>query len=76
MESCLCDCIPGPYRTRLSREAEDARRASGVGLVRGDSRTVGESKAVRKARSMLDGGKEAKGSEERRVRVVEPPRKA
>ncbi|KAF2669094.1 hypothetical protein BT63DRAFT_424804 [Microthyrium microscopicum] len=63
-EGCLCDCIPGPYRTQLNREAELARLKTGHGLVRGDSRSIPESKAVRGVKHLL--------GEERRVRLVEP----
>jgi hypothetical protein len=76
-DGCLCDCIPGPYRTRLNRETDEVRRKASVSWVRGDTSSVTESRAVKGARNLLD--KENRESvsekpkqEEKRVRVVEP----
>jgi hypothetical protein len=70
-ENCLCDCVAGPYRTQLIREAGDT--ATDGPLVRGDSMTVGDSNAVKKVRALVLEGREGESSE-KRVRVVEPPR--
>jgi WD repeat-containing protein 24 len=64
-EGCLCDCIPGPYRTQLNREALDERARKERGSVRRDSVRAPESKAVSRARGLLEG-------DGRRVRLVEP----
>jgi hypothetical protein len=64
-EGCLCDCIPGPYRAMLNREALDEKAKRDRGSVRRDSVRVAESKAVSRARGLLEG-------DGRRVRLVEP----
>jgi hypothetical protein len=64
-EGCLCDCIPGRYRAMLNREALDEKARRDRGLVRRDSVRVAESKAVSRARGLLEG-------DGRRVRLVEP----
>jgi WD40 repeat protein len=61
---CGCPCLPGPYRDRYIREEEEERARAEAGTVRADERRVGESRAVKGARGILDEGK--------RVRVVEP----
>jgi hypothetical protein len=64
-EGCLCDCIPGPYRAMLNREALDEKARRDRGSVRRDSVRARESKAVSRARGLLEG-------DGRRVRLVEP----
>jgi hypothetical protein len=77
-DGCLCDCIPGPYRSRLNRETTDeGHRKASVSWVRGDKSTVSESKAVKGARTILDRDSRESMSERpkqdaRRVRVLEP----
>lgn len=66
-ESCLCACIPGPYREMVQKEADEERLRAQQGSVNRDSRRASESRAVRSARNMLEGE-----SSTRRVRVVEP----
>jgi WD repeat-containing protein 24 len=67
-DGCLCDCIPGTYRTHLNREAvaeaEAARAASEgggkKGTVRRDGARVRESAAARAARgALLEGSSSA-----------------
>jgi hypothetical protein len=59
-EGCLCDCVAGPYREKLDRQAAESRatlimaREATLASVRRDSQRVAESRAVRSVRNMLD----------------------
>ena len=48
---CECACRPGPWRNRVVKEEEE-RNVRGV--IRGEERKVGESRAVEGARKLLD----------------------
>jgi hypothetical protein len=91
-EGCLCDCIAGSYRNKLNFQAAEsratlvrARDAHRASVIR-DTQRVGESRAVRTARTILDSeGQQqqghglltgAPGGSGRRVRVIEPPPEA
>jgi hypothetical protein len=50
---CDCACKPGPYRMRIIKEREDEERIL-KGVIRGEERKVGESKAVEGARKLLE----------------------
>lgn len=81
--SCSCACVPGFLRDEQEREAEEKEekekmRARGGlgGVVLGEERVVGESRAVGRVRGALRGAViGGGGGVGKKVRVVSPERK-
>ena len=48
---CDCCCRPGPWRNKMIKEEEEKNVK---GVIRGEERKVGESKAVEGARKLLE----------------------
>jgi hypothetical protein len=66
---CGCACIPGLYRDQTIKKAEEGKARKSVGSVKGDSRKLKESGAVKGARGLL-------GQEEgKRVRIAQPEKR-
>ena len=55
MPECDCPCKSGPWRSKVVREEEEVKGVRGV--IRGEERRVGESKAVEGARKLLESRK-------------------